>query len=452
MVNKKLIVFFTAILVVSMACSLSGEEQTSAITVAISAPTEGQTFTVGQEVYVVASVIAENGVEKAYLSVNGQIIATEEPGVLPQAHVTNFLWVPVAEGNVKLSVVGTDGEGQSSEPVSVNVVIGPAPTGGDQPGDEPAGDEEPAEPPATDTPEPPAPTDTPEPPADTAEPSTDTPEPPTPTFTYTPHPPTPTLTPTPTIGIIITLNPGIIVILPQVETVWDQVSVPANSIANATVECPAESTVVGGGFATNTNVYVYTHNKQGNGWQAYGSNFNASNKLLNVYAVCLKFVAGASVQQVYDQVNAPANGIGHAVATCPAGTTVVGGGYASKGDGTLRVYTATKKDNGYQVYAKNHKGSQQLLNAYAICLSSDRTTHSELVWENVDVPSSSTKGTQTTCPSGMYATGGGFAGSDGLEIYNNKPKDWNIWEGYGYNTKGSSTGMNVYAICLAFDS
>ena len=99
---------------------------------------------------------------------------------------------------------------------------------------------------------------------------------------------------------------------------------------------------------------------------------------------------------------------------------MVGGGYASEGNPASRVYTATKKDNGYQVYAKNHKGSGQLLNAYAICLSSDRTTHSELVWDNVAVPSSGTKGTETTCPSGMYATGGGFAGSDGLDIYDDE--------------------------------
>ncbi len=244
MVNKKLIVFFTTILVVSLACSLSGG-QAGAITVEISSPTEGAAFTVGQEVYVVASVIAENGVEKAYLSVNGQIVATEEPGVLPQAHVTNFLWVPIAEGNVKLSVVGTDGEGQSSEPVSVNVVIGAAPAGGDDPGGEPADN------PPADTPEPPAATDTPEPPAATSEPSTDTPEPPTPTFTYTPHPPTPTFTPTPTTGLIISLAPIIVSILPQVETVWEQVSVPANDVASASVQCPSGSTVVGGGFATN---------------------------------------------------------------------------------------------------------------------------------------------------------------------------------------------------------
>ena len=38
--------------------------RSDAITVEISSPTEGAAFTVGQEVYVVASVIAEKGVSK----------------------------------------------------------------------------------------------------------------------------------------------------------------------------------------------------------------------------------------------------------------------------------------------------------------------------------------------------------------------------------------------------
>jgi hypothetical protein len=372
-----------------------------------------------------------------YLSVNGQIVETEEVEGLPPAHVTNFGWVPIVEGNAVLTVVAADGEGQSSEPVNVNVVIEPVAESSADPQD--GGDD--AAPP----------TDTPEPPTATPDVPTNTP-PPTATWTNTPHPPTPTLTFTPTTEIVITLNPGIIVtILPQVETVWDQVSVPANDYAVAAIQCPAESTVVGGGFATNQGVYVYTHSMNDNGWRAYGSNFNASNKLLNVYAVCMKYVSNASITQIVEQVSVPANSTGSAVAACPWGSTLVSGGYASKNDGTLRVYTSTKKDNGWQVYALNESGGGQLLNAYAVCLHSDKTTSSDIIWQGVDIPANSTKGTNATCPSGDYATGGGFAGFTGIEVYNSTPKEWNVWEGYAYNSLGQSKLMNVYAVCLSFD-
>jgi hypothetical protein len=206
-----------------------------------------------------------------------------------------------------------------------------------------------------------------------------------------------------------------------------------------------------GGFATNKGVYVYTQLKNGNGWQAYASNKTGSSKTLNAYAVCASGIADASVQQVLATVMVPAGGVDKADASCPGGTTVVGGGYASKSDQTLKVYNSTKSGNGWQAYARNSSGSAQQLNAYALCLSTTRTVSSSQVFQGINISAGATDGQTATCPSGDLATGGGYALQDGLEVYNTSPDDFETWESYAWNNSGVTRLMNVYATCLSFD-
>ena len=427
------LVIFTLVMV-SLACTLGGGSPESIVTIEINSPGPGETVTVGQEVFVVASAIAQSGVDKVYLSINGQIVGTEEPEGLPQTHVTNFAWTPVAEGQVVVAVVATDGEGQTSEASSIYVNVADALSESDSI-DEVAADESPTEtlaPPEADAP---SPSDTPPPP----------------TATLTPEPTDdPTPTPSPTSGFIIgTLVLPPVILLPSVQTVWDQVSFPNNDTASITAACPEGTTVMSGGFATNQGVYVYTQLMKSNGWQAFASNYTGSSKTLSVFAVCASNIAGASVQQVLQQGTISGNSNGNVVAECPFGSTVVGGGYASKSDQTLKVYNSTRKNNGWQVYATNSKGSGQTLNAYAICLSSDAVTSSTMVYQNVIISGGSTGGQSAECESGLR-TGGGFAVQTGLEVYNSSPKNL-TWEGYASNTTGSNKTMNVYAICLTFD-
>jgi len=274
---------------------------------------------------------------------------------------------------------------------------------------------------------------------------------PDPTATFTQEPTdAPTVTPSPTTGFIIgTLVIPPVVLLPSVQTVWDQTSFPTNDTASVTVACPEGTNVVSGGFATNQGVYVYSQLKKNNGWQAFASNYTGSSKTLSVFAVCASNIAGAVVQQMSQQTTVSGNSSGNVVASCPWGSTVVGGGYASKSDQTLKVYNSSKKDNGWQVYATNSKGSGQALNAYAVCLSSSSVSTSTMVSDNVIIPAGGTGGQSADCDSGLR-TGGGFAVQTGLDVYNSSPKNL-TWEGYASNVSGSNRTMNVYAICLTFD-
>jgi hypothetical protein len=248
--------------------------------------------------------------------------------------------------------------------------------------------------------------------------------------------------------LVLQLPPIVVFQLAYTDFVYEQSNIPGNSTGNVSVQCPGDSIVTSGGYAASNGMYVYTQSMYNNGWRVYAKNNNGSSKLLNAYAVCLHNTSG-SVTQVYAQITVAGNGNDNAVVSCPGGSIVVGGGYASKSDGTLWVYNSSKSGNGWQAYAHNSNGSGQLLNAYAICLSGVNAT-TDSVGNQGTVPGSGTKGVSKACSSGLN-TGGGFAASTGLDIYNTSPADDNTWWTYARNTTGSSKLLNDYAICLTFN-
>jgi hypothetical protein len=259
---------------------------------------------------------------------------------------------------------------------------------------------------------------------------------------------TPTATPTSSgLHIIGTLLiPHIpLALAPSTQQVYAQVTAPAGGIGHATVACPSGTLITGGGFAGNTNLFVYNTSVDGNGWQVYAKNTSGSVQLLNSYAICLSNSSG-STQQVYAQTTAPAGGIGHTTVACPAGSVVTGGGYA--GNTNLFVYNSSADGNGWEVYAQNTSGSSQLLNAYAICLSGTSATSQQL-YNQVTAPASGIGHAVKACPSGSVLTGGGFAGNTNLFVYNTSASG-NSWEAYAKNTSGSGQLLNAYVSCTTF--
>ena len=253
-------------------------------------------------------------------------------------------------------------------------------------------------------------------------------------------------TATPTFGIIVPPIITIIPLLPSTNQVVNQVTVNAGTVNSATANCASGDKVSGGGFALNTGLIAYTHSMQGNGWQAYAENTTGSNLLLNSYAICMHNVSG-TVSQVYSQVTAAAGGIGHATVACPGGSVVTGGGYAS--NDKFFVYNSSMNGNGWEVYAKNNASGSGLLNAYAVCLSGSGGSTSQILAQK-SIAGGAVDSVEATCPSGTLLTGGGFAGSTNIWVYNismkgGSPKTWNV---YGSNLTGSSQLLNSYAICL----
>jgi hypothetical protein len=164
---------------------------------------------------------------------------------------------------------------------------------------------------------------------------------------------------------LIALPP--LAIAPTTNSVLTQITIASGATGHATAACPAGSVLVGGGFAAGNNTVVYTESMEGNGWGVYAKNNSGSSQLLNAYAICLSNTAGSS-QQILKQITVAAGGVGYDTASCPAGSIVTGGGFASSAD-YLWVYNTSMNGNGWSAYARNTSGSSQLFNIYSICLS-----------------------------------------------------------------------------------
>lgn len=235
-------------------------------------------------------------------------------------------------------------------------------------------------------------------------------------------------------------------VMPSTKAVMNQVSIAAGSTGSSSIACPASSVVTGGGFAMNNNMIVYTHSQEDNSWKAYAKNNGGASGLLNTYAVCL-YSSPGTTSMVWNQVSIPAGNNGNAAVSCPAGSVVTGGGYASSE--ALFVYNSSMSGNGWQVYANNPSGSSKLLNSYATCLAGTTATTSQ-IFAQKSIAAGASDGVEASCPAGTILTGGGFAGSTNVWVYNTSMKamDSETWTSYGTNLAGTSQLLNSYAICL----
>ena len=165
-----------------------------------------------------------------------------------------------------------------------------------------------------------------------------------------------------------------------------------------------------------------------------------------MYAVCL-FNTGGTTDRVGDQAQVGGGQIGHAIATCPPGTIVTGGGFAGRANGSLYIYNSSPEDNGWEVYAENTTGNTIPLNAYAVCLSgTSGTTNFE--HDSTSIPAGTTGNAEASCPSGLV-TGGGFAGSDDMIYIGSYSTDSDTWRIRARNITGSG-GLGAQILCLTF--
>jgi hypothetical protein len=144
----------------------------------------------------------------------------------------------------------------------------------------------------------------------------------------------------------------------------------------------------------------------------------------------------------------PAGTYAQAVANCPSGSVVTGGGFASDPN-NLWVYNSTQTGNGWEAYAMNLTGISQGLNVYAICLSGTSAT-SATFGTSTTIGGGTYGSAEGVCPSGKLVTGGGYALGTNLSVYNSSMdvSDSTKWNVFANNTSGSSALMNVSAVCL----
>lgn len=247
--------------------------------------------------------------------------------------------------------------------------------------------------------------------------------------------------------IIIPLFPGWL--LPRTEQVVSSGTIGANSSGYVEVDCPSGALAVGGGFAGSNGLIVYNSTPQTGGWRTYARNTTGSGKQLNVYAICLYNTAG-SVSWHTNQQTVLAGDSLRVEATCPSGSIVTGGGFASSSQRHW-VYATRQSTAGWETRALNISGVDQPLTTYAVCLSGVSAASSR-VFDQVTIPASTSSGGEVACPTNTLLTGGGYWLASGLQAYNSSMKtlDSEIWNAFARNTATGPRFLNIYATCLSF--
>jgi hypothetical protein len=170
-------------------------------------------------------------------------------------------------------------------------------------------------------------------------------------------------------------------------------------------------------------------------------------------------VAGITTQIVTTNVTVPGADTGQAEAACPAGTLLVGGGYAVTSPASdFRIYVdAPLNGTSWLVEPINFDAQPLNLTAYAVCAESvpgkagisGYTT--DVVQTTVNVPANQTGEADATCPAGQLRTGGGYDVqniSSNWSVYSNSPLNAGAWNVEIDNEVPLTTTIDSYAVCL----
>ncbi len=445
---KTLLIFL--ILLALSGCNLPGSGE---ISVSITSPADGQSVVLMEETRVVSRITTARGIEKVQLFVNGQLTRTDSPpSGNPSDYIADQPWIPDQEGNMILTVVAVDTRGNTSEPVSVAVQVVPSISSVE----------------TTQTPTP------------TTEPGVDTTPSSESSCTHEA-----VFVEDVSIPVNAYISPGA-----NFTKIWrvnnsgscewsgyQLILISGDSLGAAT---PQAVPLVSPGNNVDLSIPMAAPGTPGTYsgvWRLRAEDGTLFGPDLTLTIIvpqpatltstptvtpttiftptttptptptATPTTQPLSVEQIYEQITINPGTNGNTTVTCPAGSVVVSGGFASSTG--LRVYHSMMDGNGWRVFARNNSGSSKLLNVYAICLSNSGGSVTQAFYQSEAVPND-TAHLEVACPAGSVVTGGGWVigSTNPVEIYNASKKD-NGWQIYINNTGGNSPLINVYAICLS---
>jgi hypothetical protein len=446
--------FITLLLTAAMGLVLAScnlgliADDTSAPSVVISSPTGEQTILVGEEINIISTSFSDLGIARVELVVNGEIAQTYIPqNTNEKTYVVNQSWMAATPGSFYLLVMVEDMKGQSAQStiVTVNVV-------------EQTGQQPPA-PSATDPP-----TQQPE---ATAQPSQETPAPPQQTpeetlqFQFAVTLALPPLelflpTATPTSSSFTPLLPPIQVFPlypPEVYFRTDEIQLGSGQTGSISASCNSGDILTSGGYVLSTeNMYLLKSYAKNNTWEVKATNTAGKTRTVKVVAVCLKN-SGGTLDIVKKAEYVPPDVEHEITASCPAGSVLVGGGWATEND-NLFVRQSAPLGNAWAIRVAHNSNADKKTTAYALCLSGTSATatqHMEYVYIGAD----KTKEVTAFCPPGELLGGGGFFQE--IRSRSNDPVYVSTEEiSYGWHLKAHNpahhTTFSVYSyvICLNF--
>lgn len=192
----------------------------------------------------------------------------------------------------------------------------------------------------------------------------------------------------------------------------------AGSHGTATATCGAGQELLGGGFSGSVPHASYPRSSAG--WTV-ASYATAS---VTAFALCVRSGSLGAIQIVQSSsVAVTGDAESAAVASCPTGTTIAGGGFQAAHDDPFGVTGAQPVKNTWTVTARTLRQPAQSLQAYAICVPSRA---------QVGAINSTSLGSDVlnhagaailSCPANTFLSGGGFtyAASPYLHINQDAP-------------------------------
>lgn len=218
--------------------------------------------------------------------------------------------------------------------------------------------------------------------------------------------------------------------------------VPVGQKGTLTVSCASGEQLLSGGFSGDAfegAVYVVeSYPSAADSWTVTVDNTAAPSWVqmtVSVYCLQADYSLGTTIVQVAN------TGSGAAVANCPAGSTLISGGYA----GTTRLTASQPQGNGWQA---------DTANVYAMC-ATQNVAATSLASATFTTPSNSTNaGATASCASGQLATGGGFSGiasGGGTPVVSSQDTTtgWSVVAAGSMYTQATVT---VWAVCLGSSS
>ena len=137
------------------------------------------------------------------------------------------------------------------------------------------------------------------------------------------------------------------------------------------------------------------------------------------------------------------NGSGQAVAACPGGTKITGGGF--DGDASLTITGMSVQANGWQVSAKNNSRSPLQLTARALCVANLSGPITQATAQATVQPGA-TGSVTAPCAGGSVLTGGGFGSTTQQEVLSSV-NSGNGWQAAARNIGTLPQPLTAYAVC-----
>lgn len=233
----------------------------------------------------------------------------------------------------------------------------------------------------------------------------------------------------------------------------------------AIAPCPAGTFVAAGGYSGATGLASIwasypadldpdRYGPGASGWVVHLTTGGSAPAPGHVYATCVPKSLASAVDVHSVSRNVAPGTTAQAVAPCPDGTKIVGGGW-SYGDSAPVVLTANRPVAGtrsWLVRVVNGGASTRSFGAAARCLSSSLKV--QVVTQAFSVAPGTHRDAVVSCPAGSRAAGGGFAnGAPVLHATASFPRDLGgnkvDWRLRVFNPSGTARPVTGYATCVS---